>query len=64
MYLRFEVIHKADFRLYGGWFLWAVFVANYRSNKNFWANFLRDKSYALLLTKNGFGYILGDFITS
>jgi hypothetical protein len=40
---------------FGQWFEIYIISAN------FWATFLCDTSYVLILTKNGLGYILGDF---
>jgi hypothetical protein len=37
---------------------------NYRSNPYFRFIFSVEKMYVLLLTKNGLGYILGDFFTN
>jgi hypothetical protein len=34
----------------------------YRVNKKNWATFFSDKNFALVLTKNGLGYILGPFL--
>jgi hypothetical protein len=34
---------------------------NWRSSPNFGANFYYGKSDVIILTKNGLGYILGDF---
>jgi hypothetical protein len=31
---------------------------------HFWSNFSRSLDYAIILTKNRFGYILGDFFTN
>jgi hypothetical protein len=45
--------------------LWVVFVGkNYGSSTNHWATFSPGKSCVLIFTRNGLGYILGDFFTS
>jgi hypothetical protein len=39
------------------------FYENYRSSPHFWELiFSAVKGYGLFLTKNGFGYTLGDFV--
>jgi hypothetical protein len=40
------------------------FCKNDRSSTNNWASFINGKSYALITTKNGLGYILGDLFTN
>jgi hypothetical protein len=45
--------------LYFGWLF-----ANYRNSPDYWATHFRDKSYVLIMTKIGLGYILGDFFTN
>jgi hypothetical protein len=37
------------------------FLAKLQKNPKVWGNFLHGKSYALILTKFGFCYILGNF---
>jgi hypothetical protein len=53
----------ANFRLLGDCLLGAVFLT-YRSSPHFWTTFFHCKSDVLILTKNGLGYILGDFFTN
>jgi hypothetical protein len=36
----------------------------FRSSLNFWDNFVHGASYAMILTKNALGYILGDFFAN
>jgi hypothetical protein len=40
---------------------WAVFLNNRKSPK-FWATFFGGKSYALIVTKKGLGYIWATFL--
>jgi hypothetical protein len=42
----------------------ASFFEKYNSSHPFWATFFNGKSYALILTKNELGDILGDFLTN
>jgi hypothetical protein len=35
---------------------------NYRNSPDYWAIYFRVKSYVLILTQKGLGYILGDFL--
>jgi hypothetical protein len=37
------------------------FLKNCRDSPKFWATSFHDQVYALILTKNRLGYILGDF---
>jgi hypothetical protein len=50
----------ANFRLWVDCLLLVNFE-NQRSSKNNWATVFQSKSYVLILTKNGLGYILGDY---
>jgi hypothetical protein len=50
----------ANFRQWGGCFLWVVFFSK-RISANLWTTFSQCMSYVLILTTNGLGYILGDF---
>jgi hypothetical protein len=50
----------ANFRILGDCFLWP----NIKSSPKFWATFFHGKSSTLVLTKNGLGHILGDFLTN
>jgi hypothetical protein len=43
---------------FGKWF------ENYKSSAHLWGTFSHGTSYVLILTKNGLGYILGDFFTN
>jgi hypothetical protein len=45
----------------GDCFALVAFFKNYRSSKHNWATVFQNKSYLLILTKNGLGYILGEF---
>jgi hypothetical protein len=40
---------------------WVGFFKNVRISTHFCATFFLSIDYVLILTKNGFGYILGDF---
>jgi hypothetical protein len=40
------------------------FFKNYTSNPKLWATLFQRIDYVLILTKNGLGYILGDFFTN
>jgi hypothetical protein len=41
-----------------------LLLQNYRNSSHSWATFFLGKIYVLILTKNGLGYILGDFFTN
>jgi hypothetical protein len=41
-----------------------LFFTNYRCSPKFWATVFQSIYYALILTKFGLGYILGDFFTN
>jgi hypothetical protein len=45
----------------GGFFGGGQFFGNFRSSTTSWAAFVHGTSYVLIVTKNGLGYILGDF---
>jgi hypothetical protein len=45
----------------GVWVL-GPFFENYRRGTNFGATFFQGKSNEIILAKNGFGYIRGDFL--
>jgi hypothetical protein len=47
----------------GDYFLWPVFE-KFRSCANLWDYFFQSICPVFILTKNGFGYILGDFFTN
>jgi hypothetical protein len=47
----------------GGFFTLGSFLQiMYRNNPHYFAPYFRGKRYVLILTKNGLGYILGDFL--
>jgi hypothetical protein len=48
------------FAHWGDWLLY-TFFDKYKSSSQFWATFVHGKGYAVILTKNGLGHILGDF---
>jgi hypothetical protein len=50
--------------IYWANFLFGQFFEDYKISPIYWATFFNGKSYAYNLTKNGLGYILGDFFTS
>jgi hypothetical protein len=53
----------ANFRLLGDFLLWAVFFKLQKWHK-FLGFFFHGESNVLFFTKNGLGYILGDFPTN
>jgi hypothetical protein len=52
-------------RIFAFWAtVWAVLFVNYKSGQNFGAAFYHRKSYTIIWTQNGLGYILGDFLAN
>jgi hypothetical protein len=49
---------------FGGYFTLGSFVKIAEEAQNFWLIFPPSLDYALILTKHGSGYILGDFVTN
>jgi hypothetical protein len=45
---------------YSGKFLKIIYLGS----PNFWATFILGKSIALIMTENGLGHILGDYLTN
>jgi hypothetical protein len=52
-----------NFRQLGDYFLWA-FLEIFRSSANLLTTFSQSICSVFILTKNGLGYILGDFFTN
>jgi hypothetical protein len=48
----------------GVWFLWVVFLENYRSSANYWANFFHGPKLRINLDKKWVGLHLRPFFTN
>jgi hypothetical protein len=58
------VTRLGEFSPIGRLFPSGSFFENYRNSTNNWATFFRYESCVLIFTRNGMGYILGDFFTN
>jgi hypothetical protein len=59
-----RVTRLDDFSPIGQWLTFEGFLKNTKVAQKTWTNFHSGNSSVLILTRNGLGYILGDFFTN